>query len=241
MLKKILCLLCALTTLLFLCSCTHSNSYEANVKEYMRTTPATKESVKDFISLLEKAEPSGYIAGYEIKSKNCYNVTPLAVASETEMKIFKFSDSCESFVMIDNEIYSLCASFGGYGFVNALPCDFDNDGNKDLLVASSWGSGMHRSIISIFNSVSKESTLLYEAPYVDLIVAKSTANIFTDNPEIDEKFYCSVLSVEINVVNDNWAKLTYVCDGIEGHIEVNDGVPTFKPYQNDTLNGDVNR
>ena len=54
--------------------------------------------------------------------------------------------------MVDNEVYPLCESFGGFGFVNAIPCDFDNDGNKDLFVASSWGSGLHRSVISVLMS-----------------------------------------------------------------------------------------
>ena len=33
---------------------------------------------------------------------------------------------------MDNEIYPLCEFFGGYGFVNAIPCDFDNDGMTDI-------------------------------------------------------------------------------------------------------------
>ena len=233
--KRMFCIFCALTILFLLCSCKDDSSRKTNEYESMKTT-ATKDSVEVFMTLLEDFEPSGLISGYEIDEENCYNVTPAEIATETDMNIFKFSDSCASFVMVDNEIYSLCESFGGYGFVNAIPCDFDNDGNKDLLVASSWGSGLHRSIISVFNSVSKESTILYDTSTtdtadVDLIVAQSTANLFTDNPEIDEKLYYSVLSVKIDIENNNLAKLSYVVDGIEGHIEAKDGAPTFVPYQ----------
>lgn len=230
--KRMLSLVCALTMLFLLCSCKNDNTHKANEYDAMRTT-ATKDSVKDFMTLLEAVEPSGLISGYNIDEENCYNVTPPAVAAETDMKIFKFSNSCASFVMVDNEIYPICESLGGYGFVNAIPCDFDNDGNKDLFVASSWGSGIHRSIISVFNSVTKESTTLYGTPDVDLIVAQSTANIFIDNPEVEEKLYYSVLSVKINVENNNFANLSYVVNGIEGHIEVKQGAPTFIPYQND--------
>ena len=233
--KKILCIFCVLTMLFCFCSCKDDNAHQANEYESMKTS-ITKDSVKEFMSLMEKIEPSGLISGYEINEKNCYNVTPQQVASETDMKIFKFSDSCASFVMLDNEIYPLCEYFGGYGFVNAIPCDFDNDGNKDLFVASSWGSGMHRSIISVFNSVSKESTILYDTsttdtPDTDLIVAQSTANIFTDDPEIDEKLYYSVLSVKINIEDNNLANLSYTVIGVKGHIECEDNTPQFIPYQ----------
>ena len=233
--KSVFCVLCALIMLFLLCSCKDDSSHKANEYNSIKTT-ATKDSVKDFITLLEDVETSGFISGHKIDEEYCYNVTPAEVAAETNMKIFKFSDFCESFVMIDNEIYRLCESLGGYGFVNAVPCDFDNDGNKDLFVASSWGSGKHRSVISVFNSVSKESTILYvtylpDSPNTELIVSRSTANIFTDNPEIDEKLYYSVMSVKINVENNNFAKLSYVVNGIEGYIEAKDDTPTFIPYK----------
>ena len=186
--------------------------------------------------MLNDIEPNGLLSGYKFGEETCYNVTPPEVATETNIKFFKFSDSCASFVMMDNEIYPLCEFFGGYGFVNAIPCDFDNDGNKDLLVASSWGSGLHRSVISVFNSVSKKSTILYDTsttdtPRTDLIVAQSTANIFTDDPDIDEKLFYSVLSVKINVENNNFANLAYDVTGVAGYIECEDNTPQFIPYQ----------
>ena len=227
--KKFFCILCVFSILCCLCSCNSNNTHKANEYEAMKTS-VTKDSVKEFVSLLEDFEPGGLVSGYEYNEKNCYNVTPTEVAAETDMKIFKFSDSCASFVMLNNEVYPLCEGVGGYGFVEAIPCDFDNDGNKDLLVASSWGSGVHRSVISVFNSVSKESTILYTSD-TDLIVARSTANIFTDNPEIDEKLYYSVLSVKINVEDNNFANLSYDVTGVEGHIECENNSPQFIPYQ----------
>ena len=94
------------------------------------------------------------------------------------MKIFKFVDTCDTFVLIGEEIYTACLSFGGFGFINALPCDYDRDGCVDLLIASSWGSGIHRSEISVFNSVKKESTIIHstlndENPSCDLILVPS--------------------------------------------------------------------
>ncbi len=235
--KKTLCIFCVLTTFFLLCSCKDDSSHKANEYESMKTS-ASKDSVKEFVSLLDDMEPSGLISGYKFYEETCYNVTPPEVAAKTNIKIFKFSDSCASFVMVDNEIYPLCESFGGYGFVNAIPCDFDNDGNKDLLVASSWGSGMHRSIISIFNSVSKESTVIYdtsttETPGIDLFVATATPSFSTKEIE-DSPVYFQVFSAEITI-NDmekyNLADLSYVATDLVGSIEIENDAPIFKPYQ----------
>lgn len=233
--KRIFCLLCVLTALFLLSAC-KDNTPTINKYKVMKTN-ICKDYVPEFMELLsEDIELSGLFSGYALDEEHCYNVTPPQVAAETDMKIFKFSDSSASFVMADGKIYILCTFLGGHGFVNAIPCDFDNDGNKDLLVASSWGSGLHRSNISIFNSVTKESTVIYdnsptaETP-ADLIVMSSTANISTDNPATDETLRYWVLSAEINVENDNWANLSYVATGIEGHIEIKNGAPTFIPYQ----------
>ena len=233
--KKLFCMLCVIVTVLCLCSCKDNSSQMPNEYEPWKTN-SSKDHVSEFMELLGgQIELDSLLSGFVLEEEHCYNVTPTQVAEETDMKIFKFSDSCASFVTVDDAIYPLCDFLGGYGFVNALPCDFDKDGNKDLFVASSWGSGMRRSIISVFNSVTKESTVLYDTattdtPDVDLVVAQSTANLFTDNPEIDEKLYYSVLSVKINVENNNFATLSYDIVDIAGHIEITDDGPVFKPY-----------
>lgn len=234
--KRVFYILCALAVLFLFCSCTKEGAHNPNEYNSIKTA-ISKDSVKDFLDLLKDYAPSGIILGQKIDEKNCYNVTPAEVAAETDMKIFKFSDSFASFVMVDNEIYPICESLGGYGFVSAIPCDFNNDGEKDILVASSCGSGMHSSEISLFNSVTKESTILYDTvttdtTSTDLIVARSTANIFTDDPEIAEELYYSVLSVKINMDNNNHANLAYVVTGIEGYIECKGNTPQFIPYQN---------
>lgn len=236
--KRMLSIICAFTMLFLLCSCTDNNPNKAT--EYVSATTAiSKESVKEFLLLLEKTVPSGHIHGHKIREENCYNVTPVEVAAQTDMKIFKLSDSCASFVMVDNEIYTICEFLGGYGFVNAVPCDFDNDGNKDLLVASSWGSGMHRSIISVFNSVTKESTVIYNTfttdnPGIDLFVAAASPS--SSSKEIEDlPIYYQVYSAEITVndmVEYNLADLSYVATDLVGSIEIENGKPVFKPYQN---------
>ena len=226
--KRILCTLLMIVMMFSLCSCKDSES--VIVEEYETiSTNIGKESIEEFISLLKDFEPSGLIDGCKIEKDNCFDVTPPQVATETDMKIFKFSDSCASYVMLYNEIYPLCEWFGGYGFVNAVPCDFDGDGNKDLLVASSWGSGMHRSVISVFNSVTKESLDIIDTsdasnPDIDLIV---------ESVETETKSECyQVYSAEIIIndeVNYNLADLSYVPIKMIGSIENKNGTPIFIP------------
>ena len=235
--KRILCIFCVITTLFLLCSCKDDGSNKANEYESMKTN-ISKDYVPEFMELLgREIELGGLSSGMVLDEEHCYNVTPVEVAAETDMKIFKFSDSCISLVLLDNKIYNLCESFGGYGFVNAVPCDFDNDGNKDLLVASSWGSGMHRSIISVFNSVTKESTFIYDTsdtdnPSIDLFVATATPSLSSKEIE-DLPIYYQVYSAEITVndtENYNLADLSYVATGMVGSIESENGKPVFKPY-----------
>lgn len=126
--------------------------------------------------------------------------------------------------------------FGGYGFVNAVPCDFDNDGNKDLLVASSWGSGMHRSIISVFNSVTKESTVLYDTsdtdkPNTDLFVS-TVVPVYSSTQEFEDlPVTYMVYSARIITYDSDFINLSYVSTGVVGSIEVENGTPVFQVQQ----------
>lgn len=224
--KKMFCIFFASAMLFLLLFCKNNATTES-----MKVTKE-KESVAEFMSLLKNFESDEIISSYgdNFEEENCFNVTPLMVSEETDMKIFKFSDSYASFVMMGNEIYYLCDYFGGYGFVNAVLCDFDNDGNKDLLVASSSGSGVHRSSISIFNSLSKEYSVIYSALDTDLIVEA------VKSPDVSEEFKVVPLnylvhSAEIEINNNNIADLSFVSTGVIGSIEVENGSPTFKPYK----------
>ena len=222
---KHFCLILIALMMIGLCSC---NS-ESN-KTYT-TTPCSKEDVDAFCDILGE----GLLSGYVLDREKCFNVTPQQVLGETNCKIFKFSDSAASFVMIDNEVYTLCEWFGGYGFVNAVPCDFDKDGNKDLLVASSWGSGLHRSVISVFNSVTKESTVIYDTsttdnPQIDLFVAVISPSFSSEDPS-DLPVTYQVYSAEIKSSDNNFANLSYAVTGIVGSISNENGVIAFIPTE----------
>ena len=209
----------------------NSNNSENNV-DYV-TTSCTKDSVDEFMSIIGDVELGGLSIGMTLDKEHCFNVTPLSVASQTDIKIFKFSDSYVSLALIDGEVYSICESFGGYGFVNAVPWDYDEDGNLDLLVASSWGSGLHRSVISVFNTTTKESIVVYDTsntdnPSVDLFVETVSPSLSSKDPQ-DLPIYYQVYTANIEVNDNNLADLSYTATGVIGSVVAENGTPVFKP------------
>ena len=227
--KRIFCLLLALILPFSLAACTASDNDGENSPAY-HDTPCSKDRVSEFMAVLGEAELGSLYDGITLDEEHCYNVTPLQVAAETNIKIFKFSDSCLSFALIGDKAYSICESFGGYGFVNAVPWDYDEDGNLDLLVASSWGSGQHRSIISVFNTQTKESIFVYStgADSADLFVATSMPSFSSKEIE-DLPIYYTVYTANVTVNGENLADLSYTATGVVGTVAVENGVPVLKP------------
>ena len=91
----------------------------------------------------------------KLKYYNSYEITPENVKEEIGCQIFKVNSTCETYVVNKSKVYSIGLGFGGLGVVDIEPCDLDDNGEKDLIYTFSWGSGMHRSHIGIFN-VAKE-------------------------------------------------------------------------------------
>ena len=234
--KRLLYLLLTGIVLISLTACQENSDYADEIEYNADFAPisCTKDSVDEFMSVFGVVEPGGLSYGVSFDGEHCYNVTPPSVAARTDIKIFKF-DSCLSLALIDGEVYSICESFGGYGFVNAVPWDYDEDGNLDLLVASSWGSGLHRSIISVFNTTTKESIEVYNTadtrkPVVDLIVATATPSL-TSKGSQDLPVYYQIYTANIQVNNNNLADLSYTATDIVGSVVAENGVPVFKPIE----------
>ena len=230
---------------LFLCMlfslyATIANDYETSqisTQGWMHTE-YSKDSVKEFMSILGTVKGEGLLSGFELDEEHCYNVTPSEVSESTDIKIFKFSDSCASFALIDGEVFEICNSFGGYGFFNAVPWDYDADGTMDLLIASSWGSGMHRSEISVFNVKTKQSKVICTSLEYEntnsgndwfVAVATQAPSSYTGNPE-EMPIYYFVLSVTVQS-GDNLVDLFYVPKLCVGSIDLEDGTPIFHPYK----------
>ena len=235
--KRLLSLLLTVFMLGSLVSCntTEKESTATETRIDHMATSCSKDSVDELMAIIGETELDGLSYGMKLDEEYCYNVTPASVATQTDIKIFKFSDSCISLALIDGKVYQICESFGGYGFVNAVPWDYDEDGNIDLLIASSWGSGLHRSQISVFNTTTKESIIVYDTsdtddPSVDLIVGTSSySSPPTDT--INSPIYYEICTVNITINDSNFADLSYTLTGVVGSIVIENGTPVFKPMQ----------
>ncbi|MBQ8975312.1 MAG: hypothetical protein IJ072_06285 [Oscillospiraceae bacterium] len=215
----------------------NSETSQSDTQDWMHTE-CSKDYVTEFISILGTVKGEGLLSGFELDEEHCYNVTPSAVSESTDIKIFKFSDSCASFALIDGEVFELCTSFGGYGFFNAAPWDYDADGTMDLLIASSWGSGMHRSEISVFNVKTKQSKVICTSlehentnSENDWFVTTQSPSAYTGNSEELSILYV-VYSAEVQS-GDSLVDLSYVAKTCVGSIELENGTPVFHPLQSE--------
>lgn len=88
-----------------------------------------------------------------------WEITPKAVSDATDWRIFTV-ESQYSYLLADGELYMLCGYWGGWGVTSAVPWDYDKNGIIDLLYTYSWGSGMHRSHVAIFDMGAKQEVTL---------------------------------------------------------------------------------
>lgn len=103
-----------------------------------------------------KAVKADGVSKDDLDIEKCVEVTPEGVFEATGVQLFKFVDNYASFMIKDGEIKEACYSLGGSGFSDAIPWDYDQNGVEDLLVASSWGSGTHRSELYLWDMVKME-------------------------------------------------------------------------------------
>ena len=204
-----------------------TSDVSSDLQSYM-TGICSKNNVTDFMSVLGKQEMGGYV----LDEEHCYNVTSERIAEETSAQIFKFSDSCATYLYLDDQVYPLGEWFGGYGFVSAVPCDFDQDGNSDILYTYSCGSGVHRSFVAIFNTKTKENAVIYDSsstdnPDADLYVGTQSPSIAISN--VETPTYFVIYIVRIEVFENNFANLGCVATGIVGSVESENGNPVFRP------------
>lgn len=133
-------------------------------------------SVTDFNKLFKEFQDYN-----KIKSENysAYDITPEDVKKELGCQIFKVNYTCDTFVIYKSKLFPIGRGFGGFGTVSINTCDFDNDGQKDLIYTYSWGSGLHRSQIGIYDlSKGKEEILDFIQRDEDVILEKLSDNKF---------------------------------------------------------------
>ncbi len=147
------------------------------VKSPLPLSNQTRISVEDFARMFvdylkDTSAPQTDIAG------DFADITPDAVFEETGCQIFKDSATYESYLLSDGEVTPVATGFGGFGITDILPCDLDENGQTDILYAYSWGSGLHRSQLSVYNLTDKaETTLDYVNLNNDMLLEEENGTI----------------------------------------------------------------
>ena len=114
--------------------------------------------------------------------------------------------------------------------------DKDDKTEKGLLIASSWGSGMHRSEISVFNVKTKQSTVICTSMELentdsdnDWFVVTQSPSSYTGIPE-EMPIYYAVYSAEVKI-GDSLVDLSYLAKSCVGWIDLENGTPVFHLYE----------
>ncbi len=84
------------------------------------------------------------------------DITTDDVFEETGCQIFKEYGNFTSFLIFDDDVYSIGDNFGGLGLTDMYTCDFDGNGVKDIIYSCSMGSGIHSSFVAIFDLTTME-------------------------------------------------------------------------------------
>lgn len=147
--------------------------------DLMKTYLGTKTDVEEFLLLIPD-----HVTTYE--NDTCYNITPEYISDTTEYAVFKYDQSCESFLLYKGKVYEMGTSFGGYGVVDMVTADLNNDEENELYFTYSWGSGIHRSLVGCFDPAT-EKILLPDFSNMDIdimLVAKGT-DLYLYSTEIE--------------------------------------------------------
>lgn len=127
----------------------------------------------------------------QVKYYTISDITPENVKKEIGCQIFKVNYTCESYVIHKGEFFRIGFGFGGFGVVTLTTCDFNENGQKDLIYTFSWGSGLHRSHIGIFDfSEKKETWLDFVQLNEDIVLEKlsdNSFNVYTADIEMKEE------------------------------------------------------
>ena len=103
---------------------------------------SSDDKVDRFLELLGEVPYTGY------DNDRFYNVSPSELSEKYGFNIFKLDlpfnilkldQSCCSYLMYEDKIYSLGSSFGGYGTTSFAVADINKDGLKELYFTYSWG------------------------------------------------------------------------------------------------------
>ncbi len=160
----------------------------------------SKEGVDDFYQLFFNLNKDKHVE----EKETFYNVTTDNI-KKLNISLFKDGKG-ETYLLHEDEIYFFAPGYGGYGFVNAITCDYDNNGTSDILYTYSYGSGVHRSEVALFDLTKFKLTVLFST-FVEGIDKTTMEDLVLEKRIVDNKAiyeaYCADL-IFISESNDSF-------------------------------------
>ncbi len=118
----------------------------------------------------------------------CKDLTPDSLKGK--IKVYKTSEmnsSIPTYVVKEKNCLSIGNSFGGQGVYAVIAADLNGDNQAEIVYASSWGSGMHRTnigaveISSDLKDYTAQDMLLFEDEEIKLLPAEGKATLLVRN------------------------------------------------------------
>jgi hypothetical protein len=85
-------------------------------------------------------------------------LTTGAVWRRLGVQVFQVTEGVrqhETFVVKRQRVFPIGKGFGGYGVNSLCVADLNGDGRPELVYSFSWGSGVHRSQVGVFDALAK--------------------------------------------------------------------------------------
>jgi len=112
------------------------------------------------------------------------DITPKDVAKEIGCRIFKDDLYYASYLYYEDKVYPLGEWESGYGVVDMEISDFNGDGISELLYAYSFGDGLHKWQIGLFDFADMSNRTIVDPIYegytfmTDVVLEKNADNDF---------------------------------------------------------------
>ena len=112
-----------------------------------------QDGVEEFLKLAENKS----ISFSSSELENCYNITPDFVKENSDYMIFKFSDTAETYIIYENEIYKIGNNKRERGTTSFALADINQDDKLELFYTYIWKvSEVSRTNVSYFDPVKKK-------------------------------------------------------------------------------------
>ena len=178
--------------------------------------PKSNYSVEEFESEYSSNIAPGLSEYEKNRDIEFFDITPDDIRDKIGCQIFKDGTWASAYVVYKDEMYLISESYGGLGIVDMELCDYNNDGQADIIYSTSWGSGIHRWEIGLFDFTTMTDNVIFSSFAEDSALQTYMHDICFEKTENNEFDIYTIKMPEEDTIN--FAKLQYTKDKLIGKI-----------------------